>query len=102
MIAHTWLPGLRWTILRTVLVGGHLGVTDRMALDVARAEYIGVERRELRDEIAYLEARGLLGVEREETGPWRMTLTRHGRDVVDYTVACEPGIRRPPRPRCGD
>ena len=102
MLSDAMLRGLRWTILRTVMVGGHPGATDRMILDVARAEYLAVTRRELRDEIAYLEARKLLAVERSEVQAWRATLTRDGRDVVDYTVGCEPGIARPPRLEHGE
>lgn len=97
MMDATYLPALRWTILRTIMVGGHLGATDRMALEVARAEFLGVERRDLRDEIAYLEARKLVSVERSEVQAWRITLTRYGRDVVDYTCHVAPGIARPPR-----
>ena len=97
MIDRTHLPGLRWAILRTAMVGGHIGCTDRMALDVVRAGYLGVELREVRDEIAYLADRRLVAVRRSDSAPWRLTLTRHGRDLVDYTVDCQAGIARPPR-----
>ena len=97
MLSELQIQGLHWAILRTVMVGGHIGVTDQMILDVARAEYLGTTRDLIRNEIGYLESRGLIDSERSEIGPWRVTLTRHGRDVVDYTVACKPGIRRPPR-----
>ena len=97
MLNELQVHGLRWTILRTVMVGGHIGATDTMVLHAAHAEYIGITRTNLRDELAYLEARKLVALERSEVAAWRITLTRHGRDVVDYTVACEPGIRRPPR-----
>lgn len=98
MIDPKHLPGLRWAILRTVMVGGHLGATETMVLDVARAEYLTMERGALRDEIAYLESRNLVVVERSEVQPWRLTLTRYGRDLVDYTCDVAPGIARPPRP----
>lgn len=91
------VSGLRWTILRTVMVGGHLGATDRMALDVARAEYIGVGISRVRAELDYLEARKLVTLERSEVQAWRVRLTRYGRDVVDYQVDVCPGITRPPR-----
>ncbi len=45
--------------------------------------------------MAYLESRKLIAVVRSEIDPWRATLTRHGYDVADYQVDCEPGIRRP-------
>ncbi len=91
------LPSLRWTIMRTIMVGGHLGATDRMCKEVAAAEFMGVTRQLVRNEIKYLEDRGLTDVTRSEVSAWRMTLNRHGRDIVDYTVPCLPGIARPER-----
>ncbi len=90
------IAGLRWTVLRTVMVGGYLGATDAMCLNVARAEYLGVTSQDVRNEIDYLEARKLVTTERSEIAPWRVKLTRYGRDVVDYQADVEPGIDRPP------
>ncbi len=98
------IAALRWTILRTMKVGGHLGATEKMCLDVARAEYIGVTAERVRTEFDYLEARGLIEIERSDIRAWRAKLTRPGRDVVDYEVEVEPGITRPPflDPHCGE
>ena len=90
------IAGLRWAILRTVMVGGYLGATDAMAVNVARAEYLGVTTQDVRNELDYLESRKLVTLERSEIEPWRVKLTRYGRDVVDYQVDVEPGIDRPP------
>ena len=95
-LTQAHIEGLRWTILRTMMVGGHLGATDKMCLDVARAEYLGVTIDRVRTELDYLEARKLLEIERSEIRAWRGKLTRRGRDVVDYEVDVEPGITRPP------
>jgi len=102
-LSQAHVAALRWTLLRTLMVGGHLGATDRMCLDVARAEYIGVTEHRVRTELDYLEARGLIEIERSEIRAWRAKLTRHGRDLVDYEVDAEPGIPRPPflDPHCG-
>lgn len=97
MFDSALLPGLRWTLLRTIMVGGHMGATDRMCVEVARAEFLAVTRQLVRDELHYLETRKLVEVTRSEVSAWRVTLTRYGRDLVDYTVDCEPGIARPPR-----
>ena len=97
MLSQAHIAGLRWALLRTVMVGGHVGATDRMCLDVARAEYLSVTRKAIRDELAYLETRKLVEIQRSEVEAWRVTLTRAGRDLVDYTTDCEPGIARPPR-----
>ena len=97
-LSQTHIVGLRWAALRTIMVGGHLGATDRMCLDVARAEYLGVTYERIRTELDYLESRKLIEIERSDAHPWRAKLTRHGRDFVDYEIAAEPGIARPPRP----
>ena len=90
------LPAVRWEILRTLDVGGHLGATETMLLSVVGAAFITADRQLVRDEMHYLEDRKLISVERHEIDPWRAVLTRHGRDLVDYQIPCEPGIRRPP------
>ena len=91
------IAGMRWTLIRTLAVGGWMGATDRMCLDVARAEYIGVTRERVRTELDYLESRRLVEIERSEVAAWRAKLTRHGRDLADYQIDCEAGITRPPR-----
>ena len=91
------IAGLRWTIMRTLMVGGHVGATDKMCLDVARGEYLGMSCDRIRTELDYLEARELVSIERSEVRAWRAKLTRHGRDFVDYEIDAQPGITRPPR-----
>ena len=102
LIDAAMLPGARWDILRTLRVGGHLGATETMIRDVLIAGYLGVTKLWIRDQLAYLETRKLIAIDRSEVEPWRATLTRHGYDVADYQVPCEPGIRRPPRPHQED
>ena len=91
------LPGARWSILRTLHVGGHLGATEVMIREVVVSEFLGATHRFVRDQLDYLESRKLVTIERSEVDPWRAKLTRHGHDVADYQVECERGIRRPPR-----
>lgn len=90
---------IRWAMLRTIQVGGHLGATDAMIREAVRAEYLGVDTAVVRNELAYLEERKLVRVHRSEIEPWHATLRRYGRDVVDYQVPCDPGVSRPPRPQ---
>jgi len=87
----------RWIILTAVHAGGHLGATDDMILAALLPSWLDVHRNWVRDELAYLESRKLVDVERHPIKPWRVTLSRHGRDIVDYTVDCEAGIARPAR-----
>jgi len=102
LIDEALLPAARWDILRTLRISGHLGATERMIREVLVAGYLGITRHWLRDQLAYLESRKLIAIERHAVDPWRVVLTRHGYDVADYQVACEPGIRRPPRARPGE
>ena len=102
LIDEALLPAAHWDILRTLRISGHLGATERMIREVLVAGYLGITRHWLRDQLAYLESRKLIAIERHAVDPWRVVLTRHGYDVADYQVACEPGIRRPPRARPGE
>ena len=97
LIDERFLPGIRWAILRTCRVGGHVGATEIMIREVIAADYTAATRDFVRDQMHYLEARKLVDIHRSEIDPWRAVLTRYGYDVADYQVACEPGIRRPPR-----
>ncbi len=97
LIDETTAPAARWAILRTLRVGGHLGATETMVREVLLADWLGITRQWIRDQLAYLEARRLIAIERSEVRAWRATLTRAGYDVVEYQVDVEPGIRRPPR-----
>ena len=90
------IAGMRWSILRTLKIGGYMGATDQMCLDVCRAEYLGVTMDRVRTELDYLEARKLIEIERSQIHAWRAKLSRHGRDFVDYEVEAQPGITRPP------
>ena len=87
----------RWIILQTTSLGGHIGVTEEMVLPVLRASWLGTSRELMRNEIDYLERRGLITTDRSPLKPWRIHLTRAGQDVVEYTVECEAGIDRPPK-----
>lgn len=89
------LPGVRWEIMRTLGVGGHLGATESMLQRVIDSAYVGITATERRNQLAYLESRKLIEVERSEIEDWRAVLTRHGTDLVEYRCDCEPGIARP-------
>lgn len=85
----------RWIALSAIDAGGHMGATEDMILAALMPSWLGATRDWLRDQLAYLESRRLIELGRHEIKPWRATLTRHGKDIVDYTVDCEAGIARP-------
>ena len=91
------LPSMRWSILRTLHVGGHQGATEEMLRVVLTAEYLNATRDFIRDQLEYLRQRKLVDLQKSEVNPWRGTLTRYGYDVCEYQVDVEPGIDRPPR-----
>lgn len=88
---------LRWLILLTLNNARPLGAMESLVLTVAQSEYPDATQLELRRELDYLHDRQLLKVDRRPDGRWHAELTRHGVDVAEYTVDCEPGIARPAR-----
>ena len=88
---------LRWLIILTLNNARPIGAYEGPILSVAQSEYPDATPLELRRELEYLHERELVRVERRPDGPWHASLTRHGVDVAEYTVDCEPGIARPAR-----
>ena len=89
---------LRWLIVLTLNQARPPGAPDRLVLQVAQAEYADCTLLELRRELDYLRARDLIELLRPPDGSaWHAQLTRHGVDLAEYTVDCEPGIARPAR-----
>ena len=86
---------MRWLILLTLNNARPLGAYEQLILTVARAEYPNATELEIRKELRYLADRVLVAIKEEPTGKWRCELTRHGVDLAEYTVDCQPGIARP-------
>jgi len=86
---------LRWLILLTLNNARPMGAQEGPILSVAQAVYVDATALELRRELDYLDDRALVKVAKSPSGPWHAELTRHGVDVAEYTVDCEPGIARP-------
>lgn len=88
---------LRWILLLALNHARPFGAAEMMLLGTAQAIYPDATALEIRRELAYLEDRALVEIERMPAGPWRAALTRTGVDIVEYTVECDPGIGRPPK-----
>lgn len=86
---------LRWLILETLNSARPIGANEGLILNVANDVQGGVTLHELRRELDYLSDRELVEVSKKDTPMWHGELTRHGVDVVEYTVECDPGINRP-------
>lgn len=86
---------LRWLILLTLNNARPMGAQEGPILSVAQSVYPDATQLELRRELDYLYGRELVRVVKSPSGPWHAQLSRHGVDVAEYTVDCEPGIARP-------
>ena len=86
---------MRWYILVALNAGRPNPVAEGIALTTLQAIPIQCTLIELRRELDYLEARGLVELHRMDIAPWSAEVTRAGVDVVEYTVPVNPGIARP-------
>ena len=86
---------LRWLILLTLNNARPVGAFEGPVLSVAQSEYPDATPLELRRELDYLAGRDLVTLRKEPSGKWFSNLTRHGTDIAEYTLDCEPGIARP-------
>ena len=86
---------LRWLILLTLNNARPMGAQEGPILSVAQSVYPDATQLEVRRELDYLHGRELVQLVKSPSGPWHAELSRHGVDVAEYTVDCEPGIARP-------
>ena len=86
---------LRWLILLTLNNARPLGAQEGLVLSVAQAQFADATPLELRRELDYLGDRELIKLVKAPHGVWHAELSRHGVDVAEFTVDCEPGIARP-------
>ena len=84
----------RWLILQCLDVARPLGAGETL-LQSALADTVTITQLEMRRELDYLVDRELVVVSGRSGQYWHAKLTRHGVDVVEYTVDVEPGIARP-------
>ena len=89
---------LRWVLLLTLNNARPLGAGPDILLGVVqKALFPDATLTEIRRELDYLQSRELLTVAELPYGSWNAKLERHGVDVAEYTVSCDPGIARPPK-----
>lgn len=86
---------MRWNIILTLNNARPIGAAEELVLSVVQAISPDATQVEVRRELDYLEERGLVKIKREPNGHWLAELTRHGVDLAEYTVDCDPGIARP-------
>lgn len=86
---------IRWNILMALNAGRPEAVAETLILSAIQGIPLQCTALDLRRELDYLADRELVTLKRLEGSPWLADLTRHGVDVVEYTVECDPGIARP-------
>lgn len=87
---------MRWILLLTMELSRPAPATLSMLHGVVMGEYPDATDLEVRRELDYLQERDLVEVKVDPIGQLRASLQRHGIDIAQYTVDCEPGIARPP------
>lgn len=88
---------MRWNIMLFLNRARPIGATEQMIFETMQALYPDTTPLEVRRELSYLDERVLVEVEVAPAGTWFAKLTRHGIDVAEYTVDCQPGVARPPK-----
>lgn len=86
---------MRWLMLLALNHARPYGTYEEVLLSTAQAIYADTTALEVRRTLDYLEDRSLVQLRKEPSGRWWADLTRHGTDIVEYTIDCEPGIARP-------
>jgi predicted ArsR family transcriptional regulator len=84
----------RWLILQCLDSARPLGAGEVLLMS-ALADVTRLTQMELRRELDYLQERELVEITGQQSPQWHAKLTRHGVDVVEYTVEVKPGIARP-------
>ena len=86
---------LRWLLLVTLNVTRPETASITLVKPVLMATYSDITDAEIKRELCYLEDRELVRITRDPLGNWDSRITRHGVDIVEYTIPVEPGIIRP-------
>ncbi len=86
---------MRWNILLILNNARPVGAYEELVLATLQSIYPDATALELRRELDYLADCQLVTLNKEPSGRWFAELNRHGTDVAEYTVECDPGIARP-------
>ncbi|MDD5297650.1 MAG: cytoplasmic protein [Rhodocyclaceae bacterium] len=86
---------MRWYLLLALYNGSPEQVCEELLLSTMQGIFPDATALEVRRELDYLEARSLVLLRKEPAGRWWADLTRHGTDMSEYTIDCQPGIARP-------
>src|SRR5690625_3546554 len=89
---------LRSRIIQTLNISGEWPVSEDILLQAVGGLDMPVQVHDVRRALAYLDRRKLVTIARRGSAPqWEAKLSRHGVDLAEYAIDCEPGIARPQR-----
>lgn len=88
---------IRWLGLAHLDAARPQPMVDAALLPLIQAIYPNADPHELRRELDYLAKCDLLTIV-DNDGFWRLTLTRQGIDLVEFTTPCPPGVGRQSQP----
>ena len=87
---------LRWLILLALNSAHPVGASEQVVMSALMPMLPDLTLLDLRRNLDYLAGRNLITITGRDSQPqWFCKLDRYGIDVVEYTIACEPGIARP-------
>lgn len=86
---------LRWLILQALNAAQPVGAPETIIRNAIESVILDVTVLEIRNQLDYLAERDLVTITYRDTPVWFAKINRHGIDIVEYTVDCQPGIARP-------
>lgn len=86
---------MRWLVILTLNNAQPIGAYEELVLSTVQAMFPDATALEVRRALDYLSDRELVQLNKDPGGRWFADLTRHGTDLAEYTVDCQPGIARP-------
>jgi len=86
---------LRWSLLQALNAAQPMGTSETVVMRAIQPIVPDITLIEIRRELDYLAERKLVTITGEDMPVWFAKINRHGIDIVEYTVDCNPGIARP-------
>lgn len=86
---------MRWYIILALNNARPSELVEHIVQSTMRELFPDTTPMEVRRALDYLASRDLINVRKVATGIWWASLTRHGVDLAEYSIDCEPGIARP-------
>lgn len=86
---------MRWLLLLTLNIARPNEASVGMLRSVINGVYRDATEMEVKRELDYLAGRDLVHLRSDPLGLMFAKIERFGVDIVEYMVACEPGIARP-------